>query len=33
MHLQTYCAQKNEAADLLVFNKSPITHINLFRTE
>jgi hypothetical protein len=33
MRLQTYCSRKHEAADPLVFNKAPITHIGSFRNE
>jgi hypothetical protein len=33
MRLQTYCSQKHEAAEPLVFNKAPITHTDSYRTE
>jgi hypothetical protein len=33
MRLQTYCSQKNEAANPLVFNKAPISRIDSYRTE
>jgi hypothetical protein len=33
MCLQTYYSRKHEAADLLVFNKVPITHTDSYRTE
>jgi hypothetical protein len=33
MRLQTYCYQKHEAADLLMFNKAPNTHTDSSRTK
>jgi hypothetical protein len=33
MRLQIYCSQKHEAADPLVFNKTPITHTDSYRTK